>query len=88
MFFFACQIKFFVYLCRDHQRWYGSDELEMENYVPSVRAEAPIPSEQLEGFGINVESQQVENQQETHKSKFIQDVKERMTKSKEVQTIE
>ena len=81
-------IGFFVYLYRDHQRWYSSDELEMEYYVPSVRTEAPIPSEQYEDFGINVESQQVEDQQETHRSKFIQDVKERITKSKEVQTID
>ena len=79
-----------AYVGCDREDWYGSDELEVEyyNYTPSVRTEMPISSEQHEDFGINVESQQVEEQQETHRSKFLRDLEEHTMRFFEMQDIE
>ena len=76
-------IGFVAYLNRDHQRWYGSEELEVEYYVPSARTEAPMSSEQHEDFGINTESEQ-----ETPTIKLIREYREHTTQFFEMQDIE
>ena len=88
LFFLVAIIGLVAYVGRSHR--YGSDEYEWEETTTSVRTEAPMSSEQLEDpeYSENTESQQVESQQETRRSKFIHDYEEHMMKLMDMHSIE